>query len=138
MANPRDPSFALNGEFYMNEKDGRTHIRVPAGGSGGGVTTYFDVLATEDEHLAFLDSQAKLKEAEALAHREKHKQAHEEMKKKTEIYFNADDGLLHKRLPGTAPNVLDPLATPDEEKAYLAKSEPPAPTQFSTDVPAQP
>jgi hypothetical protein len=117
-----DANFALNGEFYLNDKDGRTHIRLPAGGTGGGVTQYADVLATDEQHVAFLDSRAKLREDEAVAHRQMHKDADAEMAKKTELYLNADDGRVRKREPGAEPNVLDPLASPDEEAAFRAQA----------------
>lgn len=88
MANPRDavdPATgllaSLNGEYYLNERTGRTHIRVPAGGSGGGVTSYADVPATEEQHVAFLKAQADAKKQEGEALAERHGKAHEELKK---------------------------------------------------------
>lgn len=88
MANPRDevnPSTGsigmLNGEFYMNERTGRTHVRLPAGGAGGGITSYADVPATEEQHVRFLKSQAELKKSESEALHEQHEKAHEKLEK---------------------------------------------------------
>lgn len=91
MANPRDnvnPSTGsigangmLNGEFYLNERTGRTHVRLPAGGAGGGITSYADVPATEEQHVGFLKSQAEAKQAESDALRERHEKANEKLEK---------------------------------------------------------
>lgn len=127
MTNPHDPvdvNFALNGEFYLNPKTGRTHIRLPAGGSGGGVTGYADVEATEDQHVAFLDSQAKLKEDEATTSRQRHDEAHAKREEKTELYLNDEAGHVHKHAPDEAPSPRDPRATDEEEKEFLAKDQP--------------
>lgn len=77
MANAKEPSAdaLLNGEFYLNEHTGRTHVRLPAGGAGGGVTSYADVPATEEQHVAFLKLQAELKQAETDALHERHELA---------------------------------------------------------------
>jgi hypothetical protein len=84
MANPRDNLGAnalLNGEFYINDRTGRTHVRLPAGGTGGGITGYADQPATEEQHVAFLNSQAESKKAESEALHERHKEAHERLEK---------------------------------------------------------
>lgn len=116
-----DPNFVINGEYYLNERTGRTHIRLPAGGSGGGVTSYADVEATEDQHLAFLNSHAALKEQEAADARQRHTDADIKRSEKTELYFNDETGYVHKRLPGDPPGIRDPRATDEEETAFLEK-----------------
>jgi hypothetical protein len=77
-----DANAILNGEFYVNDRDGKTHIRVPAGGSGGGVTSYADVVATPEQHVAFLQSQVDAKQAEVDAMKEKHAGADKELQEK--------------------------------------------------------
>jgi hypothetical protein len=91
MANPRDDvnssnssigvNGMLNGEFYLNERTGRTHVRLPAGGAGGGITSYADVPATEEQHVGFLKAQADAKKAEGEALHEQHAKADEKLKK---------------------------------------------------------
>lgn len=88
MANPRDDDgsvhLARGGEFYLNERTGRTHVRLPAGGSGGGVTSYADVPATEEQHVAYLKELAEQKRAEAENLQQQHEDAHTELQKKQE------------------------------------------------------
>lgn len=64
-----------DGEYYLNERTGRTHKRKPAGGTGGGVTGYADEPATEQEHLAFLRMTAEQKAAETEVLQQKHDEA---------------------------------------------------------------
>lgn len=71
----------LNGEFYLNERTGRTHVRLPAGGAGGGITSYADVPATEAQHVSFLKSQVELKDAEHKALVDQHAKANEKLEK---------------------------------------------------------
>lgn len=40
------------GELYTNEKDGKLHLRMPAGGVGGGSTGIFDRLATDEDRAS--------------------------------------------------------------------------------------
>lgn len=67
-------------DYYINEKTGRTHIRTPAGGSGGGQTSFADAVASEAEHIAFLQTKIDTKKGEldALAH------THDEAQRKLE------------------------------------------------------
>lgn len=90
MANPRDNvnqgslgvNAALNGELYLNENTGRTHIRLPAGGTGGGITSYADVPATEEQHVAFLKTLADQKHAEGDNLQQQHEEAHSALQEK--------------------------------------------------------
>lgn len=85
MANPRDVSAnaLLNGEFYLNERTGRTHVRLPAGGAGGGVTSYADQPATEEQHVAYLRSLADAKKAETDVLNAQHDEAKAKLEEKT-------------------------------------------------------
>lgn len=60
-----DAILLRDGEYYLNERTGRTHKRKPAGGVGGGVTSYVDEEASEAEHLAFMRMRADQKAAES-------------------------------------------------------------------------
>lgn len=89
MANPRDNSdpllrgeYAFGRELYLNEKTGRTHVRMPVGGSGGGVTSYADAPASEEVHVAFLRSEADRKQAESDVLKQQHDDAHAELQDK--------------------------------------------------------
>lgn len=89
MANPRDTTnpallaeYALGRELYLNERTGRTHVRMPAGGSGGGVTSYADAPASEELHVAFLKSEAERKQAESEVLQQQHDEAHAELQDK--------------------------------------------------------
>lgn len=74
MATPRDPAMPLplNAEMHIDEKTGRTVIRTPAGGSGGGVTGFIDTPATDAQHAAFLAGKIKEKEADLAAAKQRH------------------------------------------------------------------
>jgi hypothetical protein len=89
MANPRDGVFeqtSLVGghEMYIHPETGRTHERKPAGGTGGGLTSYADAPVSEERHVAFLKSQAEKKKAESDDLMQKHEEAHKELKDKRE------------------------------------------------------
>jgi hypothetical protein len=84
--NPNNPNqaalsanVALNGELYLNENTGRTHIRLPAGGTGGGVTSYADVPASEEQHVAHLKMLADQKHAEGDNLQQQHEEAAEKL-----------------------------------------------------------
>lgn len=89
MANPRDNTdpllreqYAFGKELYINQQTGRTHVRAPAGGSGGGVTSYADAPASEEVHVAFLKSESEKKQAESEALNQQHEEAHTALKDK--------------------------------------------------------
>lgn len=89
MANPRDVvsqqvSLVGRHEMYIHPETGRTHIRKPAGGTGGGLTSYADVPASEEEHVDFLKSQGEAKKAEGDALMVRHEEAHKDLTKKRE------------------------------------------------------
>lgn len=90
-------------DYYINEKTGRTHIRTPAGGSGGGQTSFADAVASEAEHVAFLQTRidAKKGELDALTH------THDEAQQKLE----------HKRVEA------EHVAEVEADKAKLADDE---------------
>jgi hypothetical protein len=77
-----DTDYAMilrDGEYYLNERTGRTHKRKPAGGAGGGVTSYADVPASDEEHLAFLRMTAEQKAAESEVMQQKHDEAQQQI-----------------------------------------------------------
>lgn len=73
-----------DGEYYLNERTGRTHKRKPAGGAGGGITSYADVPASDEEHLAFLRMTAEQKAQESEILQQKHDEASEQIEAKRE------------------------------------------------------
>jgi hypothetical protein len=80
-----DTDYAMilrDGEYYLNERTGRTHKRKPAGGAGGGVTSYADVPASDEEHLAFLRMTAEQKAAESEVLQQKHDEAREQIEQR--------------------------------------------------------
>lgn len=83
MANPRDDlmNAPLNErrEMYIHRETGRTHIRAPAGGVGGGITSYADVPATEEQHVAFLKAEAERKHAEGDVLHQQHEEASDKL-----------------------------------------------------------
>lgn len=101
MANPQDDiglNAELNGEFYFNERTGRTHVRLPAGGAGGGVTSYADQPVSEERYVEFLKSRADAKMAESEALRAEgerlakhHEKARSELEKRQKAERNAAD-----------------------------------------------
>lgn len=55
----------LHAEIHAHPETGKLHARIPAGGSGGGVTSYVDMPVSDAEHVALLDAEAERKAAEA-------------------------------------------------------------------------
>lgn len=87
MANPRDVvseqvSLVGSHEYYIHPETGRTHERKPAGGVGGGITSFADVPASEEKHVEFLKSQGEAKKAEGDVLLQRHEEAHKELKEK--------------------------------------------------------
>lgn len=89
MANPRDNTnplvsddYAFGREFYIHPQTGRTHVRMPAGGTGGGVTSFADAPATDEQHVAFLDVQVQAKAAESENLKQQHAEATKHLEKK--------------------------------------------------------
>lgn len=83
--NPRDtiaPLAPLGGEFYLNANTGRTHVRMPAGGTGGGATSFADVPASEEQHVAYLKLLADQKLAESEDLQQRHEEAHDTLQEK--------------------------------------------------------
>lgn len=94
MADKTLDDYRLPGEeWYISDKDGRTHIRKPAGGAGGGVTSFADILAGDAQHFAFLQSEMDKKKAEGEALQQKHTEDHKavEAKKAEEAKNNPDE-----------------------------------------------
>lgn len=119
MANPQDTTnpalqaeYALGKQLYLNEKTGRTHVRMPAGGSGGGVTSYADAPASEELHVVFLKSEAERKQAESEALLQQHDEAHAELQdKKAEINSATDiNNPITDDTYGRPPQHVDGLA----------------------------
>jgi hypothetical protein len=145
MANPRDNTspapqggqpapnpalqaeYALGRELYINERTGRTHMRMPAGGTGGGVTSYADAPASEEMHVAFLKSEAERKQAEGENLQQQHDDAHAELQdkkaegdKKADINNPITDetyGRPPQHVPGLA-NQTGPR-NPADERDYI-------------------
>jgi hypothetical protein len=63
------------GEFYLHPESGKVRKRQPAGGSGGGVTSYADAEASEAEAVAYFDLMKERKAAEAEAMKDRHEEA---------------------------------------------------------------
>jgi hypothetical protein len=90
MANPRDPvapageidPVFLNGEYFLDERTGRTMIKVPAGGAGGGVTSYAVQPATEEQHVGYLKTLADQKQAEHENLQQKHEEADQKLQER--------------------------------------------------------
>jgi hypothetical protein len=84
MADLLSPQVSLteHREFYLNPQTGRTHVRMPAGGAGGGVTSYADVPATEEQHVEFLKRQLDVKKAEVDMLSQTHGEADQKLKEK--------------------------------------------------------
>lgn len=113
----RDENITVNGTRHINPATGRTHLRLPAGGGG----SFIDVPATDVEHIQHLEAIAVIKEREAVAAREAHKEAVEALTKKTELYPDPKTGIVHRRLPGAPASDLDPRATDEEAGAFNEK-----------------
>lgn len=71
------------GEFYPHV-NGKIHKRLPAGGHGGGLTSYVDQVATDSERLAYLRYMADTKAAEADLLLKQHGDAEAEIAEKRE------------------------------------------------------
>lgn len=91
MANPRENTnplisddYAFGREFYIHPHTGRTHVRAPAGGAGGGITSYADVPASEEQHVAFLKSESERMQAESEALQQRHEEARDHLAEKRE------------------------------------------------------
>lgn len=70
-------------EVHTHQVTGEPFVRKPAGGLGGGVTSFASTPATEEEHLASLESDVKVKEAEIADIKQRHdavKKDHEKHK----------------------------------------------------------
>lgn len=81
MAIPQDkiaPADLKAGDFFLGE-NGRTYIRVPSGGHGGGATSYATVEATDEQHARHLRTLADAKAAEVDSLEEQHKAATENL-----------------------------------------------------------
>lgn len=65
----------FEGEFYLHPESGKVHKRLPAGGNGGGVTSYADTEASESEALAYFNHMAERKTAEVDTLKERHDEA---------------------------------------------------------------
>lgn len=75
------PLMPENGELHVNQHTGKPFIRQPAGGTGGGATSFADTPATGEQHVAFLENDVRVKEAELANAKQRHEKAHKEHEK---------------------------------------------------------
>jgi hypothetical protein len=75
------PLMPENGELHINQHTGKPFIRQPAGGTGGGATSFADTPATGEQHVGFLENEVKFKEGELANAKQRHEKASKEHQK---------------------------------------------------------